>query len=92
MISHSTVLIENGTGNGTDKQFKGGKAAFTVEATFGGATVKLQIKLGQGTYCDVTSASLTAAGMVVVDLPPGTYRAVAGVASAVYANLSAIPM
>lgn len=85
----SVVLLENaGTGNGADKVVNaGGKFAFMAEATFGGGTVKLQVKLPQDTYADVTSASLTAAGMVNVDLPPGTYRAVATTATANYARL-----
>lgn len=77
-----------GTGNQSDKIVNSaGRYAFMAEATFGGGSVKLQIKLPQGTYADVTSASLSAAGMVVVELPAGTYRAVNTTATAVYAKL-----
>lgn len=79
--------MSNGTGNGSDVAWMGGKTAFLAEATFGGGTVKLQIKLPQGTYADVTSVTLSAAGMVVSDLPQGTYRAVATTATAAYARL-----
>jgi hypothetical protein len=91
MNGDAVILMENGTGNGADKYFTGGKAAFTAEATFGGGTVKLQIKLPQGTYFDVASVTLSAAGMVVTELPPGTYRAVATTATAAYSRLVRIP-
>jgi hypothetical protein len=88
----AVVLLSNaGVGNGSDVVFSGGKAAFMAEATFGGGSVKLQIKLPQGTYFDVPSASLTAAGFYVTDLPAGTYRAVAATATAVYARLAVVP-
>jgi hypothetical protein len=89
---HVDLLSNAGTGNGADKLWEGGKAAFLAEATFGGGSVKLQIKLPQGTYADVTLATLSAAGMVVTDLPPGTYRAVATTATAVYSRLVRISL
>jgi hypothetical protein len=92
MLHEAVVLLENaGTGNGADKSFSGGKAAFIGESTFGGGTVKLQIKLPNGSYADVSSVSLTAAGMVVTELPPGLYRAVATTATANYYKLVRIP-
>ena len=90
-LSDAVILMENGTGNGTDKLCQGGHYAFIAEATFGGGTVKLQIKLPQGNYADVTSVTLSAAGMVAGFLPPGTYRAVATTATAAYARLARIP-
>lgn len=87
MNTEAVVLGENFTGNGSDKQISGGKYAFLAEATFGSGTVKLQIKLPQGNYADVASASLSAAGMYVTDLPQGVYRAVATTATAAYARL-----
>lgn len=91
-MNSAVILLENaGTGNGADKFFNGGKAAFIVESTFGGGSVKLQMKLPNGTYYDIPSASLTAAGMYVTDLPPGTYRAVATTATANYCRLVSIP-
>lgn len=87
----AVILMENGTGNGSDKTVEGGHYAFVAEATFGGGTVKLQIKLPQGTYADVSSVTLSAAGMVAAFLPPGTYRAVATTATAAYARIVRIP-
>ena len=84
---HVDLMSNSGAGNGSDKIWEGGKTAFLAEATFGGGSVKLQIKLPQGSYADVTSVTLSAAGMVVSDLPPGTYRAVATTATAVYCRL-----
>ncbi len=77
------TLMEAGTGNGSDKVFSGGKAVLMAEASFGVATIKLQIKLPSGAYFDVANASLTAAGIsAVVELPAGTYRAAVGLATA----------
>lgn len=82
------LLSNAGVGNGSDKQWDGGRAVMSAEATFGGGTVKLQIKLPQGAYADVANGSLSAAGITgALDLPPGIYRAVATTATAVYASL-----
>ena len=90
--SDGVILLENaGAGNGSDKVVSGGHYAFMAEATFGGGTVKLQIKLPQGAYADVTSMTHSAAGVVNGFLPPGTYRAVATTATAVYSRLARIP-
>ncbi len=92
MLGTAVVLLSNaGTGNGADVSFSGGKAAFTADATFGGGSIKLQIKLATGTYADIASASLTAAGIYVTDLPAGTYRAVSATATACYSTLVRIP-
>lgn len=85
------LMSNSDAGNGSDVYWGGGKSAFIAEATFGGGSVKLQIKLPQGTYADVSSVTLSAAGMVATDLPPGTYRAVATTATGVYSRLVAIP-
>ena len=88
-----TLLSNAGAGNGADIGFNGGVCVFGADATFGGGSVKLQIKLATGTYADVASSSLTAAGISgVLYLPPGTYRAVATTATAVYAYLSVVPI
>lgn len=89
--TESVILMEDGTGNGSDKLVGGGHYAFTAEATFGGGSVKLQVKLPQGNYADVTSVTLSAAGMINAFLPPGTYRAVATTATAAYSRLARIP-
>lgn len=88
----AVVLCENaGTGNQAAKNWAGGKSAFIAEATFGGGSVKLQAQLPSGAWYDVPSASLTAAGYYVADLPPGSYRAVNTTATAVSARLVSIP-
>jgi len=91
--SSGVALMENsGAGNGSDKSYLGGPAIFSADATFGGGSVKLQIKLSTGTYADISSGSLSAAGISgVLYLPPGTYRAVATTATAVYAYLQKLP-
>lgn len=89
--SEAVILMENGTGNGSDKIISGGHYGMTAEATFGGGSVKLQIKLPQGNYADVANMSHSAAGLLSTYLPPGTYRAVATTATAAYARLVRIP-
>jgi len=92
MNTAGIILAENaGAGNGPDKLWVGGTTAFVAEGTFGGGSAKLQIKLPQGTYADVTGVTLSAAGMIVADLPPGEYRAVLATGSAFYVRLSRIP-
>lgn len=72
---------------------KGGKYAVAATATFGGGSVKLQ-RLGPdaSTYQSVASASdFTAAGYTALDLPPGVYRFTIATATAVAAEVTAIP-
>lgn len=87
-LSDAVILLSNAAaGNGSDKVVQGGRYAFLCDATFGGGNIKLQIKLETGTYADVGSSTLSAAGMVALDLPAGTYRAVATTSTANYARL-----
>lgn len=89
LSGYKVALMENAAaGNGAAKFWPGGKGIFTAVATFGGGSVKLQVKAldgSTGTFVDVTSASLSAAGMVAFELPPGEIRAVGATASAIYA-------
>lgn len=80
-------LLANASATGSAASFPGGRAAFLAEATFGGGTVKLQGQSPNGTWIDVTSGSLTANGFVLLELPPGQYRANVATATAVYAWL-----
>lgn len=93
MVNHSRVTLATnaGAGNGTAVKWRGGKGMFMAEATFGGGSVKLQFISPNGTYIDYPSGSLTAAGGIVVDLPPGMVRVVIATSSAVYAYLASIP-
>lgn len=80
-------LVSNASATGNGMTFVGGRSAFIAEATFGGGTVKLQAQSPQGTWIDVSGGSLTANGFVLLDLPPGQYRANIATATAVYAWL-----
>lgn len=80
-------LVSNASATGAAVVFPGGKCAFLAEATFGGGTVKLQGISPNGTWIDVANGSLTANGFVILDLPPGQYRANIATATAVYAWL-----
>lgn len=92
MNTDGVVLLNNaGAGNGAVVNILGGKYALLAEATFGGGNIKLQIQLSQGGFADVGSSTLSAAGMVVLDLPPGSYRAVVTTSTAAHARLARIP-
>lgn len=86
----SVVLVENASATGSSKQWPGGRGVFMAEATFGGGTVKLQTQSPNGTWVDVASASLTAAGTAVFYLPPGPVRANIATATAVYAYVAVV--
>jgi len=82
------ALLENGSATGDAKNWPGGVGIFTAVATWGGGTVKLQMKLpdsGSGTWVDVASASMTADGYKTFDLPPCELKAHVATATAVYA-------
>jgi hypothetical protein len=69
---------------------RGGKYAFTVNATFGGGTVKLQTLGGDGsTWIDV--ASQTANASVAVDVCPGQYRIAIATATVVFVIVGRVP-
>lgn len=78
-------------------RLQGGRYVMTVIATFGGGNVQLQM-LGPDASTYVapfniagSANNLTANGSQTLDLPPGQYKFVVATATAVYANLAAIP-
>jgi hypothetical protein len=89
----AAVFLENVATNNVEKVWPGGKAWFMAKGTWGGGSVKLQVKLPDNTtYVDVTGASLTADGYIVLaELPPGTYRTVVATATALYVRLVHTP-
>lgn len=72
---------------------RGGKYGVDVAATFGGGSVKLQKRLGDGvTFVSVSAATdFAAAGYAVIDLPVGTYEFVIATATAVYVSVQRVP-
>jgi len=70
-------LLQNASATGTAKSWAGGRGAFAVAGTFGGATVTLQILGPDGTtWIGLgTDAALTAAGIVGFECPAGQLRA-----------------
>ncbi len=86
------ILAANaGAGDGETKQVKGGKYAFLAEATWGGGNAKLQIQTPNGTWVDVTGTTLSANGMVTVEIPPGQARVVVTTATVAFAYLVGMP-
>ena len=72
---------------------KGGNYLFCAVATFGGGSVALEVLGPDGTtYLKPASGfSFSAAGCFQGWLPPGQYEIVIATATAVYANVAAIP-
>lgn len=91
----AVVLCSNASaGNQADVAWTGGKTALIANGTFGGGSIKLQMKVdvgGTAAYFDVPSGSLSAIGYLIVDIPPGTYRAVTATGSGFYARLVSVP-
>ena len=84
-------LLSNASATGSAAQWPGGKGVFAAEATWGGGTVKLQMKSANGTWLDVASNSLTANGITSFELPAGEIRANVATATAVYAYAVVVP-
>jgi len=88
---NNVTFLSNGTGSGLEKAWGGGKMMLMAEATWGGGSVKLQILSLHGTWLDVKDSTLSANGTLNLDLPNGSYRAVATTATAAYVNGVFIP-
>lgn len=85
-------LLSNTNVTGSPMSVGGsGEFIFSVDGTFGGATVTLQLLSPDGTsWLSITDAALTAEGAVIVALGGGSrVRALVagGTPSALYANL-----
>ena len=83
--SRVDLATNAGAGNGAECEWRGGQGLFMAEATWGGGSAKLQMKSPNGTWIDVPSASLTANGMYVFNLPQCDIRVVIATATACYA-------
>lgn len=95
MLSFAVDLLSNASATGSTVNWLGGKGNFAVVGTFGGGTVKLQALGPDGsTYIDVPNASLSAAGMVLFELPAGKIQAVVtgGTPSGLYAKAARVPV
>lgn len=93
MSSASLDLLSNASATGSAGRWPGGRGTFTVEGTFGGATVKLQCLGPNGTWIDLgTDATFTAAGVCGFELAMGQLRAnvSGGSPSALYAKAVAM--
>lgn len=71
----------------------GGIYLWSIEGTFNSGSYQLQLQNANGTATDITGASMSAAGFMEVDLPPGgQVRAVeTGTTSAMYSTLVRMP-
>lgn len=86
------VYLENAAANNVAKFWPGGKAWLMAKGTWGGGSVKLQVMLPDAaTYVDVASSTISADGVVALEMPPGTYRLVVATATALYVRLVHIP-
>ena len=71
-------------------QLRGGNYSLQANATWGGGSVTLSRLSGDGSTFVSTGMSLTANGMVVQNLPYGTYQLTIATATSVYADVAAI--
>jgi hypothetical protein len=86
MNTQKLDFLSNGSATTLYFPWRGGPGTFLVEATFGGGSVKLQVKGPNGTAIDVgTDTTLAANGGGNFDLPPCELRAAVTTATAVYA-------
>lgn len=68
---------------------RGGHYGFTIKATWGGGTVKIQRLAADGSsYVDVKS--YTADGYDALSLPIGTYKLAVTTATEIYADLTSV--
>ena len=87
MASGDLTLLSNAAATGAWLKWRGGQGLFTAEATWNGATVKLQFRTVNDTVLDAgTDTTLTADGGGRFFLPQCEIRAfVSGSPTAVYA-------
>jgi hypothetical protein len=69
----------------------GGKYAVTWQATLGGGNLQLQALSGDGSTFVAVGTAISAVGLTVFDLPPGTYRFVITTATANFIVVCGIP-
>lgn len=91
MNTAGVELLSNGSATGAAVQWPGGRGLFVVEATFGGGSVALEYRGPAGGWLATPAVSLTAAGGVLFELPPGEVRAAVVTATGVYARADRIP-
>lgn len=87
-------LLENGNTTGDWKKIPAGSYAWTVQGTFGGATVKLQIRDPQNVAIDLPlDLSATAAKSWAAQLPECEVRLVVtgGTPSGLFSYLTLMP-
>jgi len=86
------VLAENvAASTTTGKSIPGGKFLLMAEATWGGGNVKVQIQSPNATWIDVPNSTLSANGMLQLELPRGQARVVFATGTALYAYLISLP-
>lgn len=71
---------------------RGGLYGVTVTATFGGGSVTLQRLAADGSTYVTALTAFTAAGYSTVYLPSGTYKVAVTTATAVYVDITTVPI
>lgn len=85
------LLSNAGAGNGTAATLQvAGWYQLYAEATWSGGNVQLQFQSPQGTWINI-GATITANGVLNLQLAAGQYRAVVTTSSAVFASLLPTP-
>jgi hypothetical protein len=69
----------------------GGKYMLAANATWGGGSLTLSVLMPDGTTYVTAATALSADGVVVANLPPGTYELIIATATAVQGSLIRVP-
>lgn len=99
MARRGQIQIANNAGVGATAaiDWPGGKGSITVEATFGGGNIALQMQTPNGTWVQaynpaMAALSFTVAGIYYFDLCAGPMRVNITTATAVFAYVIGIPL
>lgn len=84
--------LANNASVGKTVTWRGGKAALVASAaSWNAGSVKLQIVASNGTAVTIANTTLSADGMIIIDLPPGQIGLLIATTTNVYADLIQIP-
>lgn len=89
-MTQAVSLLSNASATGSPVAAGAGDYCYSVDGTFGGATVSLQMQSPDGSsFLTIADTGLTAEGAVIVTLPLGIYKALVagGTPSGLYATL-----
>jgi len=91
IFNNDGLAFTANTDNPASFTLLGGRYDFATSATFSGGNIGVQVLMPDGTTYLAVHTALTAAGTVVLDLCPGTYKINIVTATSVQAFLVRVP-